>query len=289
MRFAALIFFLSFCAGIIASAEPAARSLTLVVVLHDKRSFQEGPSVRVKEAESGKIAQITLRKAAKIPDAWANFFIIHFSAGDRAAKTLEFFTLKDVKYLTYYRSDNKVQRVDLFHDENSLNAFIAKEEIKISEKKAKRIAGQKKVTISLAPLVSETKAAKTVVPSSIEDVRQQALKQEQAKISLEEEQAKARLAQLEQQRLLSLAQKQFNDKQAADLAARGDVAYEKENYEAAEKLYAESLKIAPDNDAVYYKYGVSLYKTENYLKSLANLSLADVSDSAALEKTIMWA
>jgi TolA-binding protein len=286
MKFATLILLLSTFLGIsIASAQNgASRSMTLVVVLHDKRTFQDGPVVRVKEVETGKVAQITLRKAAKIPDAWANFFLIHFSAGDSSSKTIEFYTLKNIKYLTYFRSDKKVQRVDLFRDDETMNKFIAQEEQKAAMKAAKRIQGKKSVTVSLTSEAPKTRTSKKSAEEEAEELRQKTLQQEQARLSLEEQQAKARLAQLEQQRLLSAAQKEQNEKKSRVLVAEGDAAYAKEDYATSTKKYAESLQLTPDNDAIYYKYGISLYKTDDYIQSLATLSLADVSDTTALEK-----
>lgn len=288
MRFATLILLLSVFLGPSAfSAEGSARSLTLVVVLHDKRTFQDGPVVRVKDAETGKVAQITLRKAAKIPDAWANFFLIHFSAGETASRTIEFYNLKDVKYLTYFRSDKKVQRVDLFRDEAQMNTFIAAEQVKIANKTTARVESGKTVTIAspnaTTPTVKNLKAPKNQA-ALIEQARLQNLQQEQAKISMEEQQSKARLAQLEQQHLLSVAQRKINETKAKSLIDQADKSYAAEDYSTAEKLYGQSLQLDPSNDDIYYKYGVSLYKTENYIKSLANLSLADVSDSTSLEK-----
>ncbi len=63
--------------------------------------------------------------------------------------------------------------------------------------------------------------------------------------------------------------------EAAVLARKAEEAYRSEKDAEAVELFKNSVTLDPRQDKVYYKYGVALYKTNDYVHSLAALASAE--------------
>lgn len=74
---------------------------------------------------------------------------------------------------------------------------------------------------------------------------------------------------------LSSAKKAQHQADAVSLAQQGETAYLAEKYSEAASLFRRSVAQDPYKDRIYYKYGVALYKTDDFVKSLAALSVAE--------------
>ena len=57
-----------------------------------------------------------------------------------------------------------------------------------------------------------------------------------------------------------------------------------EKYADAEKLFAQAVELDPTNSTFYYQYAVTLYKLENYNKSVVILRLAQGGEVNEVEK-----
>ncbi|HEY8270857.1 MAG TPA: tetratricopeptide repeat protein [Pseudobdellovibrionaceae bacterium] len=276
---------MALCLGAISYAKETkiSQSQAILVELRDPAGEQEERLIRVKEVESNKVTQLTLQKEASSPQVWNGSFIIQFFVGDNSAKTLDFYDPTNSPYYAYISDGGgkSVQKIILFKTPEELSLFevtMAEEKQKAAEKQEKQIAKQIQV---VAP-----KGAKA--PISAEKlnqlVRQQGRLQETTQMNIEEAQAKKRMALLEQQQKMSEEAKQKKKKEAAESAKKADAFYASQKYSQAEKLYATASELDPEAEAYFYRYGVSLYKVGNYNKSLAVLSMADVSGDNSVEK-----
>lgn len=254
------------------------QSQAIMVELRDSTSELEERMIRVKELESGKITQLTLEKDPSTPQLWNGYFIIQFFKGDTSTRTLDFQTQTGESFFAHISQEKAVQKVILFKTPEELalhEASIVEEQQKIAQKQiAKQIQ------------VAKPKGANIPVnKQKVEQlVRQQGRLQEIAQVSLEESQAKKRMALIELQKKLSEEHKKKKQADAAALVANADALYAKKNYKGAENLYSQATELDPTAEAYLYRYGVTLYKVGNYNKSLATLSLADVSTEQAVEK-----
>jgi len=269
---------LTFALSGFAKENKISQSQAIMVELRDPIGEMEERMIRVKEVESGKVTQLTLEKDPSAPQSWAGYFIIQFFSGDNSTKTLDFQTQTGESFFAYIAQEKAVQKVTLFKTPEELALF----EVGIAEEKQKQAEKQIAKQIQVA---KPKTAAAPINKEKIEQlVRQQGRLQETTQLSLEESQAKKRMALIEQQQKMSEAQKAKKKQEAVALVAKADALYAKKNYKDAEKLYAQATELDPETEAYYYRYGVSLYKLGNYNKSLATLSLADVDPNQALEK-----
>lgn len=264
--------------GAFAKENKISQSQAIMVELRDPTGEADERMIRVKELESGKVTQLSLEKDPSTPQLWNGYFVIQFFKGDTSTRTLDFQTPEGESFYAYISQEKAAQKVILFKTPEELalhEASIAEEKQKIAEKQiAKQIQVAKPKGANI-PLNKE----------KIEQlVRQQGQLQESTQLTLEESQAKKRMALLELQQKMSEEQKKKKKAEAAALVAKADESYAKKDYKGAEKLYSQATDLDPESEAYFYRYGVSLYKIGNYNKSLAVLSLADVESEQGVEK-----
>lgn len=226
-------------------------------------------ALRVRDADSGKIAQVTLHRRGGPDGPLTGFFIIQFFAGDNTPRVLEFSDPGKPPFYAYVVPGGTVQKVLLFTTAEELAQFIAKTEVK-----------------PVPAAGAET--AKVLSPKQIRKIekeeREQKRRHEQAQLLLEEQQARQRAELLAQQAALTLAEKNRKKTEAQALVKEADQLYTQQKYTEAEQRYASAVQLNPEDDTYFYRYGVTLYKVGNYNKSLATLSMADVPGERALEK-----
>ncbi|MFV8258212.1 tetratricopeptide repeat protein [Bdellovibrio bacteriovorus] len=241
---------------------------SLEIELQDSEGGADARPLRVRDSESGKMAQVMLNRRGGAAGPLTGFFIIQFFIGDNRPRVLEFSAPGKPPYYAYAIPGETVQRIVLFKSADELAKFVA--------------ANEKK------QVVKPVAAAQVMSPQNIRKLekqdREQKRVQEKTQLMLEEEQAKQRAAMLEQQAAMSAAEKKRKKEEAIGLVKEADKFYAQKNYEEAEKKYAAAVDLDPESDSYYYRYGVTLYKVGNYNKSLATLSMADVPMDMSLEK-----
>ncbi|UXR66224.1 serine/threonine protein phosphatase [Bdellovibrio bacteriovorus] len=244
---------------------------SLELELQDNSVQGESRPLRVRDSESGKVAQVMLHRRGGPGSPWSGFFIIQFFIGDNRPRILEFSDPGQAPFYAYAIPGQTVQRIVLFKSADDLAKFVA-----VQEKK------QKAKPVVAAP------AAKVLSPQAVRRLerqeREEKRQQEKTQLALETEQAAQRAQLLEQQAALSLAEKNRKKSAATNLVKEADKLYSKQDYAGAERKYATAVDMDPEEDSYYYRYGVTLYKVENYNKSLATLSMADVPADLSLEK-----
>ncbi|WP_232469223.1 tetratricopeptide repeat protein [Bdellovibrio bacteriovorus] len=247
---------------------------SLEIELQDGEGGADARPLRVRDAESGKMAQVMLNRRGGAGGPLTGFFIIQFFIGDNRPRVLEFAAPGKAPYYAYAVPGGAVQRIVLFKSADELAKFVAENE--------------KTTAKNLGAKPAPTATAKVMSPQAIRRLekqdREQKRVQEKTQLMLEEEQAKQRAALLEQQAALSAAAKKRKKEEATALVNEADKLYTQKNFVEAEKKYAAAVDLDPESDSYYYRYGVSLYKVGNYNKSLATLSMADVPMELSLEK-----
>lgn len=241
---------------------------SLEIELQDAAGGDESRPLRVRDSESGKMAQVMLNRRGGASGPLTGFFIIQFFIGDNRPRVLEFSAPGKAPYYAYAVPGGTTQRIVLFKSADEMVKYVGENEVK---QVAKPVA-----------------KAQVLSPQNIRKLqkqeREQKRVQEKTQLMLEEDQARQRAALLEQQAAMSAADKKSKKEQAAKLVAEADKLYAQKNYALAEKKFAAAVDLDAEADTYYYRYGVTLYKTGNYNKSLATLSMADVPMDLSLEK-----
>jgi TolA-binding protein len=264
------------------------QSQAVLVELRDPVGDETERVIRVKEVESGKVTQLTLEKDPVTPQAWSGYFAIQFLVGDGSLRTLDFINGQGESFFASISQQKSVQKVVLFKTIDELTLY----EMGTGEGKPKPTEETAKTSENPVAKLSEKKIQlvpkNTTGPINPEQmgqlVRQQGRLQEATQVSLEESEAKQRMALIEEQQKLSEEQRAKEKAEAADLVQKADEAYGKRKFKESAGLYGKATKLDPTNESYYYRYGVSLYKVGNYNKSLAIMSLAEVNSEQALEK-----
>lgn len=243
----------------------------LTVELHDSVQGSDVRTIRVRDVESQKMAQLSLNRQLGDAKVWSGFFVIQFFKGDTSSRTLEFVGVNNTPYFAYV-ADSRAQKVLLFESTDQMAKYLAKNVQKAQEV----IAPPQK---AVAEVISPAKVAEIE-----QKVREQSRVQEVVQISLEEKLAKEKAELLERQAQLSAQEKQNKKNKAAELITEADSFYKEQNYEKASDLYAEATALDPENETYRYRHGVSLYKTGDYNQSLAALAVAEITEENILER-----
>ncbi len=79
-------------------------------------------------------------------------------------------------------------------------------------------------------------------------------------------------------------EKQLRREQAKSFAEKAMAFYKNEKFKDAETQFSKSIELDPENKGYYYQYGVTLYKNEEYNRSLVVLPEASGPDVNTLER-----
>jgi len=159
----------------------------------------------------------------------------------------------------------KMQSIVLFAKEHDVVEYL----------KALSAKNAKVLTQAQAPLKVEER--QTVA-------RENSHVQEQVSLSLEAQEALRREEMLKKQEAMSKAEKVKRQEQAAVAVKEARNFYDQGKYDEASQSYAKALELDPERDNIYYPYGVTLYKTGDYNKSLAMLSMAEGGEQDPTEQ-----
>jgi tetratricopeptide (TPR) repeat protein len=212
-------------------------------------------SLRVRDEDSGKLAQVTLQKKTGASQIWEGRFFIQFFKEDLSARVLEFLDLKNRPYFVHFTANGPVQRVILFSTQESMEKYLSSQ----SPEKAKPAVGTPPI------------------------------KAKEPQISSEELEARKRAQIIEMEAKLTAQQKEQNRQAAVQLAKKADAYYQKKDFSQARKLYDEALRRDPENQSYLYRYAISLYKNGDYRKALVNLTIAEVPENLLVERDYFMA
>lgn len=107
--------------------------------------------------------------------------------------------------------------------------------------------------------------------------------QEEERMSMEAQEALRKEALLKQQQEMSEQEQARRRDRAQLLIQQASQLYAKGHFDQASQLFAEGVELDPSNSLAYYQYGVSLFKTGQYNRSLAVLGMAENGPQSAAE------
>lgn len=167
------------------------------------------------------------------------------------------------------KSKTGSQSLDIFDTKSQARkAFKAyKEGKKVREEIAKR---------KLLP--SDQQSQMDFVKEKEEELELQRQKQaeidrEKERIRLEQLEKQKALERAKKQKLLAEAEKKKRRQLALKLAREGLALYAKGKFQEASQKFAQSVELDPENQSFYYSYAITLYRTENFNKSLVMFNL----------------
>lgn len=251
-------------------------------------------AIFLREGVSGRIVQIEVEESAPDSAVFSGTYSINFR--DLTDLNVEFYAppqellvdlagrkkvsqmivAKDLRRLPFVlRKDpvTGVQNVELFDNadqaRNAYRAFQAEKELLVALKNRLDMRDQ---TLDTAALAMERAEFEEVSRNLAERVR---------------------LSQVETQRLASLLQKfslstpQERAKRQADAAKLAEEAmaeYRANQFPQARKSFEGAVDLDPSNRGYYFQYGVTLYKVEDFNRSLVYLDLAESKNVKAAER-----
>ncbi|MGE0762476.1 MAG: tetratricopeptide repeat protein [Bdellovibrionales bacterium] len=104
---------------------------------------------------------------------------------------------------------------------------------------------------------------------------------------------RVRIEQIERQKILereraakalSGAERDNRKKKAAEFAAQALQHYQKGEFQQAEEKFRKSVELDPEDKSYYFRYGVTLYRTEKFNDALVTMKLSPQDSKTELEK-----
>lgn len=243
----------------------------------------------VVETQTHKKASVELTPSMQDKKKLNGYFRIQMDMDKIPSQNLEFQTKSGSKLFAHVIPNTNTKEntlsVMLFNKESEWQAYTveflnkAREEL---QKQQEKIQLEAKKTSKPDPSLS-AEALDKLKEKKETLIRLNDRIQEQTRLSFEAQEAMKREELLKQQEAKSKEEKEKSKKLAAEQAKLAFAAYQKGKFDEAVKLYEEASRLDPENDVFYYQYGVSLYKVNNFNKSLSILSMAEGGDQNPIE------
>lgn len=234
-----------------------------------------GARVQVKDNESGKNASLLLSPSKTDPELANGYFRIQFDSNGPDLDQLNFY-INDHKQSIFSPGlgDKNTYRVYLFSSPEQKEKFASSH----SQVKAASTAPPEKKPVELPKELPKVQALQT----KTEEIKKQ---ENEIKLNLEALEAQKRAERLEQLAKMKEQDKEKRKAKAQEAATKALQHYQNAEYKKAAVLFAEATSLDPESDTYYLQHGVSLYKTDDYKKSLALLSIAEGQGSNNTELT----
>lgn len=242
------------------------------------KSANASQFITVRETQTRKKASVELVPSARDKSILTGYFRIQMNMEKYPSQLLEFETKSGHKLFAFVlpntNTSEKSLSVVLLQTEKEWQAYSVQFMNKASDDLKKKLQDVKSMKGLNADQVLEKKETIVRLNDRI---------QEQARLSIEAQEAVKRDELLKQQQAMSEEAKRQAKEQAKALAAQADKDYRAGKFQSATVSYQKASELDPENDTFLYKYGVSLYKTGNYNKSLSILSMAEEGNQDPVE------
>lgn len=205
-------------------------------------------------------------------------FAIRFFSGGAASADLEVLNSNHQPLFSQKTMQGAQAKYMVFQTAELLNKYAS------DQMKAQQALQQQALLKALNSEKGKAMDQKQKIKVAETQVREQEKAKEQVQVSIEQAQVQARMAQLEREAKLSAQQKAAKKAKAAELEKAAEEKYQAQDYKAAASLYQQTAELDPENESAYYKYGICLYKTEDYNQSVAVLSVAEAPEGRQLER-----
>lgn len=252
----------------------------------------ESANLLVRDADSGKMAQILLEETAPDSSVFSGDFSLTW--GTEKKITPEIYippqNLRDRKNWLEVAGDmiekGQMQRKPFLfkREQRTLEVFDTATQAKAALKTYREeVALKKSQDLKRSPKDTEPIAAKAALEAA-QLAAAEALKQKLALEAAQREAERIRLAQIEAQKEaerlrkqseLDARQRAIRRAQAKKIAEQAMAAYRAGDFKQAANLFAQSIELDPSEKIYYFQYGVALYKIEDFNKSIVILKSAD--------------
>ncbi len=118
----------------------------------------------------------------------------------------------------------------------------------------------------------------------VQDLKKQAVEAEQQRQIMEKTEQEKRLEGLRQEKALEAKERARRKEEASKIATQALEFYNKEHFSEAEPLFKKATELDPETSSYFYQYGVTLYKLDQFTKSLSILDLANDPSINTTEK-----
>jgi hypothetical protein len=177
-----------------------------------------------------------------------------------------------IKKPIFFQTGSRMQKISVFDTREQ--AIAAYEEFR-------RTRLQSQVPVTRETLEAQENARQR---SEAKRIEAETVAQALSRQALETQEKNRQEALKAAQEKMAYQERERRVSQAANLASQGMEKYKNGDYKEARDLFARSVELDPSNETFYYQYGVSLYKSEDYNRSLVILGLAQGPDLNQTEK-----
>lgn len=243
----------------------------------------------VLETQTKKKASVELTPSLQDKKILVGGFKIQLDMNKLPSQNLEFLTKSGDKLFAHVipnaNSKDNTLSVALFNKESEWQAYTANFLNKANEELLKQ---QKKIQQEAQKNLKNVNFNNSAALEKLKEKNETLIRlndriQEQTRLSFEAQEAIKREELLRQQELKTKHEREKNKQLSKLKADNALIAYQKQNFKEASRLYEEAIALDPENDEFYYRYGVSLYKVNNYNKSLSVLSIAEGGEQDPVE------
>ncbi len=242
----------------------------------------DSSSILFRDGNSGKIARVELQETGANTGQFVGYFRISWQTNSEISPELYippqgmFATADQMKKIDDLIKENLLLRKPFFMNgatagSQAISLFDTKEQALAAMDQFRKSASGKPIVDNSAIDAQRRSEAMTEANRQAEIARVQ--ENERVRMALDELKKKDDLKkQQEQMDAAEKARRQAEAKRLADLALKD---YKAEKYKDAESKYSQATELDPFNNSFYFQYGVTLFRNENFNKSIVVLKLAD--------------
>lgn len=257
-------------------------------------------SLFIRDSDTGKMAQVKLEETEPDSSVFSGNFRLNFGGKKKIRpqvyipQTIEKGSDWQIRMAEKIRQGKTKRKPFLLKKEDkTIEVFDTKPQAQKAFKAYQQeLAVRRNKNLKLNPLDKKPIAAKSILDAT-QLAAAIAKEKQMALDSSRREAERARMAQIERQkqeellkkqRELSARAKRARKAKAEKLAQQAFALYKKSKYKEATALFEQSIALDPENKVYYYQYGVALYKTNQYNKSIVILQAANDKKVDVAEK-----
>jgi tetratricopeptide (TPR) repeat protein len=260
-------------------------------------------TIFMKDTKSNKLVQIRLEETEPDSSTFQGQFAINWGNVEDIVPYIyvadkEITNSKDMVSFINKINANQVKRKPFIlrrgeRGEQVVDVYDTRDQALSAMKAYRETQRLKKLAQAPKPIIDDKIAPKEAVLEAEKLAQIKAAQEALAIQAAEREAERVRLEQLEKHRAEERKKAQENrlkaenesrKRQAAELAEKAMQAYKSGDFKLAEETFAEAVELDPENTSYYFRYGVSLYKTEKFNRSLVILAAAKVEADETLER-----
>lgn len=252
-------------------------------------------AIVLRDSESGKVVRVELAETGVNTGIFVGDYVVTWSGQDFHPEVYivpqeMLKSSEQMKKINSLIADGTLVKKPIFFQTGSrmqkISVFDTRDQAIAAYDEFRRTRLQSQTPVTREALEAQDKAQKIAADKAAQVA---AAAVQVARKSIEDEEKTKQASLLAEQGALAEKEKTRRVEKAKVIAAEAMEEYKKSNFVQAEKLFNLAVELDPSNSAFYYQYGVTLYKNENYNKSVVILGLAKGDDINETEKSYFLA